>query len=163
MSVSNRRGTCCHPLEPLYIYNIYYIYESDIDFEKLRLHLQMLHNAIKAVLLHGIHIQKVTKVQTIGDIFNEQSSLKVMLSEIHKLLLIFPTIPVTTATTKRRFSTLKRIKTYLRKSMSQQYLNHCMILHIHCDKTDKLELTEIAQDFIERNDRRKVFLGRFNF
>ena len=80
-----------------------------------------------------------------------------MLSEIHKLLLIFLTIPVTTATAES-FSALKHIKTYLRNSMSQQRSNHCMILHIHCDKTDKLELTEIAQDFIERNDKKKTFL-----
>ena len=78
-----------------------------------------------------------------------------MLSEIHKLLLIFLAIPVAIATAERSFSALKHIKTCLRNSMSQQHLNHCMSLHIHHDKTDKLEVTEIAPDFIERNDRRK--------
>ena len=122
---------------------------ADIDFEKLELQLQLLPDAIKAVPLQGIAITHVTKVQTI---FQEQSSLKVMLSNIHKLMLIFLTVPITTATAERSFSALRCIKTYLRNSMTQQRLNHCLILHVHREKTDNLNLTEVAQEFIERND-----------
>ena len=71
--------------------------------------------------------------------FNQQSSIKALLSEVHKLILIYLTIPVTTATAEQSFSALKRIKTYLRNSMTQQRLNHCFILHIHRQKTDSLE------------------------
>ena len=51
-------------------------YQSDIDFQKLKLHLQILPDAIKAVPLNGIQIRQVTLIQTICDVFNEQSSLK---------------------------------------------------------------------------------------
>ena len=65
-----------------------------------------------------------------------------MLSEIHKLILIFLTVPITTATAECSFSALRRIKTYLRNSVTQQRLNHCLILHVHREKkTDTLNLT----------------------
>ena len=84
-------------------------------------------------------------MQTICDIFNQQSSIKALLSEVHKLILIYFIIPVTTATAERSFSDLKHIKTYIRNSMTQQRLNHCFILHVHRQKTDNLDLKEIAQ------------------
>ena len=114
----------------------------------------MLPDAVKATPLDGVYVRKVTRVQTICDIFNEQSSIKALLSEVHKLILIYLTIPVTTATAERSFSTLKHVKTYLRNSMTQQRLNHCFILHVHRQKTDSLDLKEIAQEFIQRNERR---------
>ena len=135
------------------------LYHKDIDFEKLKLHLQMLPDAIKAVSFDGIQIREVTKIQTICDVLNQQPSIKAMLSEVHKLILLYLTIPVTTATAERSFSALKRIKTYLRNSMTQQRLNHCMLLHIHHKQTDNLDLYLIAKDFIQKNERRRKFLG----
>ena len=39
------------------------------------------------------------------------------------LLTIFNILPITTATSERIFSTLKRLKTYLRSTMLQEHLN----------------------------------------
>ena len=94
-------------------------------------------------------------------VFEEQHSLKVILSEIHKLIRIYLTVPITTATAERSFSALRRMKTYLQNSMTQQRLNHCMILHVHREETDKLNLIEVAKEFVEKNDRRKQFFGQF--
>ena len=138
------------------------LYGNDIDFRKLELHLQMLPDAVRATPLDGIYVREVTRVQTICDIFNQQSSIKALLSEVHKLISIYLTIPVTTATAERSFSALKRIKTYLRNSMTQQRLNHCFILHVHRQKTDSLDLPEIAEEFIQRNERKQAFFGKFN-
>ena len=38
---------------------------DDIDFRRLKLHLQMLPDAVKATLLDGIYVRKITRVQTI--------------------------------------------------------------------------------------------------
>ena len=56
-----------------------------------------------------------------------------------KLILI---MPATNATSERSFS---RLKTYLRSSMSQQRLNHLMLLHVHKERTDALDLEEAAR------------------
>lgn len=129
------------------------IYANDIDIPKLLLQLQMLPDAMKSQ-----SIKKVTKVDTICDVLNDQPY---MLTEVHKLLKIYFTIPVTTAIAERSFSALKRIKTYLRNSMTQQRLNNCMLLQVNHTQTDELDVVSIAREFVNRNDRRKSFFGEF--
>ena len=41
--------------------------------------------------------------------------------------------------------------------MSQQRLNHCMILHIHKELTDSLSLLRCVNQFIYNENRRKNF------
>ena len=137
------------------------MYERDVDMQKLKLQLQLLQDAIKSVPLDGIRIREVTRIQTICDVFNKESSLKKFLTEIHKLLKLYLTIPVTTASSKRSFSALKHVKTYLRSSMTQNRLNHCMLLHVHKDKTKKLDLRQLAEEFVKVNDTRIRFFGVF--
>jgi len=45
-----------------------------------------------------------------------------MYPNIYKLLQILATLPVSTASSKRSFSSLKRIKTYLRNTMSEVFI-----------------------------------------
>ena len=66
-------------------------------------------------------------------------------------------MPVTTATAKRSFSTLSRLKTYLRSTMSQPKLNHIVLLHSHKERTDALDLVHIAKTFVSVNNRRQEF------
>ena len=61
--------------------------------------------------------------------------------------------------TERNFSALKRVKTYLRNSMTQSQLNHCMLLHIHRELTENLSLPDIGEEFIKCNDKRINFFG----
>ena len=62
-----------------------------------------------------------------------------------KLLLV---MPATNATSERSFSALRRVKTYLRSTMSQQRLNNLMVLHIHKEKTENLDLKQVCQEFV---------------
>ena len=50
---------------------------------------------------------------------------------------------------------IRRLKTYLRSSMSAQRLNHVLLLHVHKDITETLDPQCIAKEFVCRNDRRK--------
>ena len=43
-----------------------------------------------------------------------------MVSELRKLIKIYLTAPVTKATSERSFSTLRRVKTYLRSTVSNK-------------------------------------------
>ena len=46
--------------------------------------------------------------------------------------------------------------------MSQQRLNHFMVLRVHSDHTDKLNLVDVANEFIVDNEhRRQVFGNEF--
>lgn len=50
---------------------------------------------------------------------------------IHTLLQILITLPSTGASAERSFSTLKRIKTWLRNTTSEDRLNGLALMHIH--------------------------------
>ena len=72
----------------------------------------------KVTPTHGVPIKQLTCVQTLCQVFNIQPTFKTQLSEIHKLLRVYLTFPVTTSMVERKISALQRIKTYLRSSMS---------------------------------------------
>ncbi|GBO00777.1 hypothetical protein AVEN_181669-1 [Araneus ventricosus] len=59
-----------------------------------------------------------------------ENNLQTMLSETYKLLKIIVIIPMTTAEAERCFSTLKRVKTFLRSTMSEDRLSALPMLSI---------------------------------
>jgi len=72
-------------------------------------------------------------------------------------------MPATNAVSERSFSTMRRIKVYLRSTMRlhQDRLNHLMTLHIYQDKLDSLDLVFVANDFVSLNEHRRTFFGTF--
>ena len=86
----------------------------------------------------------VTKISTIADIFINVPAARSLFTEIDKLLHIYLTIPVITCTAERSFSVLRRVKTYLRSTMTEERLNSVVLLHVHKDKTDSLNLTDVC-------------------
>ena len=77
----------------------------------------------------GMGLKKVTSVNTVCEVFNKCSFARKMMSEVDRLLSLYLTIPMTTATAERSFSALRRLKNYLRTTMTQQRLNHIILLH----------------------------------
>ena len=82
-----------------------------------------------------------------------------LMSQVSKLVKLLLVMPATNAGSERSFSAVRRIKTYLRSTMSQQRLNHLMLLHVHKRETDALNLVDVANDFIAGNDHRKHVFG----
>ena len=91
---------------------------------------------------------------------NDLSGSKSLFSEVFKLLQILLTIPVSTAMAECSFSVLRQLKTFYAPQW-QPLLNYAMLLHIHKDRTDKLDLQKVAMEFIDVNDKRKSFFGKF--
>ena len=69
-----------------------------------------------------------------------------LFSEVLKLLQMLYVIPATTATAERSFSSLRRIKSYLRNTMMSEHLNHMMLLYVHKHLIDQLDLRRIAAE-----------------
>ena len=67
-------------------------------------------------------------------------ALKPFLTEVHKVLKLYLTIPVTTASSEHDFSALKCIKTYLRNSM---------VFHIHQERMCDIDLNSITKAFVQ--------------
>ena len=94
----------------------------------------------------------------ITDILKEISScnVKVMIPQVLLLCKLYLVCPATTVTAERSFSTLRRLKTYLRGTMSQRRLNNLMILSIYKEEVDNLHMKCIVNDFIKNGDVKRM-------
>jgi hypothetical protein len=126
---------------------------NDLDQRKLRLNLSMLHD-----LMNGKVAKNISDVTSAINGLGEASRLYAELSKLIVLLLV---IPVSSATAERSFSCLRRLKTYLRSTMGQERLNHLMVLTVHQDKTDTINLKSVANDFVSLNNTRRNVFGKF--
>ena len=73
---------------------------------------------------------------------------------IYKLLHIFITLPVTTASNERSFSTIRCLKTYLRSTNGEERLNNLAMLNIYRD----IEITaDQVLDILAKKPRRLDF------
>ena len=70
-------------------------------------------------------------------------------------------MPATNSASERAFSTLKRVKTYMRSTMKQEHLNSLMTIHAHKEKTDGLNLLSVANTLASGNETRLRELGKF--
>ena len=87
------------------------LYKDDLDIDRLRRQILLLVDVIRV----GVpSVKEVTSVRTICDAMNHEHAYKTTLSEVHKLLRLFLTIPLTSSTAERTFSLLRRLLTYLR-------------------------------------------------
>lgn len=85
-------------------------------------------------------------------------SSKDVFPTIWSLLKILATLPVSTATAERSFSTLKRVKTWLRTSIGQERLNDLCLLNIHRDFNMYEKHEKIINNFASKNKNRLDFV-----
>ena len=72
--------------------------------------------------------------------FGKTKSQKNVVARSNQLAKLLFVLHAISATSQRSFSVMKRIKTYLRSTTSGNRLNHSMLLHVHCKKTDQLNM-----------------------
>ena len=108
-----------------------------------------------------IPLKRVTKVTSICDVLNQKPSSKACLPEVHKLLKFYNTIALGSATAERSFSVMRRIKSWLRSTMSANSLNNRMFATIHKKRMDNLCIEDIAVQFINQTDTRQKYFGHF--
>ena len=140
------------------------LYQREINFQNLQVQLAMLPDFLKTCNEQNTHetpIKQVTSVNTICELMNISSFGKTMFSEVNKLLHLYLTVPMTSSTAEHSFSSLRRIKDYLRSTMTQAHLNHLMVTHVHKDRTDNLNIVDIAKAVVSLNDRWSAFFGHF--
>ena len=83
------------------------------------------------------------------------------MSEVCTLLNLLMVVPATNTVSERSASGVRRVKTYLRSRMSQIRFNNLLILHVHKDKTDNLNLVDCLNEFVSLNDHRFSVFGKF--
>lgn len=128
-------------------------YGSDLDAMLLPTHLEIYHNNFPADV-------DVTLLPVLDFFKNCSATVLDLIYEVMKLVQLMLVMPATKASSERVFSGVRRIKTYLRTTMSQQRLNHLMLLHVQKSFTDQLSLVNVANDFITGRDHRQQVFGR---
>ena len=108
---------------------------TDIYCGRLGHQLYLVHDPVKTTLPE---VRQVANIRTICEAFNKTPVTKTLLGEVHKLLRLYSTLPVASATSERTFSSLRRLKSYLRSTKNQNRLNNCLFLHCHKSVTDTL-------------------------
>ena len=120
------------------------------------------------LITFGLHFQQVLKEKneplkndmSIFDVKDYFTSLsqgqQTLLSEVKKVLQL-----ATNATSERSFSALRRVKTYLRTKMSQKWLNHLLILNVHKERTDTLDLKDTLNSFVKDSQHRVGLFSLF--
>ena len=88
-------------------------------------------------------------------------NLQVTFSETVSLLNILITTPMTTAEAERCFSTLKRIKTFLRNSMGQERLNVLAMLSMERELV--LNIRDFNEKVIDRFAALKERRAKFQY
>jgi len=77
--------------------------------------------------------------------------------DVKKLLKLLLLPPPSTACAERNFSLLRRLKTWLRSTMSQERLTHLALLATN--DINHLSIEEVAREFVRANEREKVFVA----
>ncbi|CAI6358376.1 unnamed protein product [Macrosiphum euphorbiae] len=75
---------------------------------------------------------------------------------VNKLFQILSTLPISTASNERTFSSLKRIKTYLRNTISEKRLNGLAMLNIHRDV--EITVDEVIEELAKKSRRLEFIL-----
>lgn len=74
--------------------------------------------------------------------------------ETLKILTIILTLPVSTASNERFFSTLKRVKNYLRLTMGDKRLSDLMVIATEKEEADTLDINKAVDSFAKLKPRR---------
>lgn len=92
--------------------------------------------------------------------FINENELTDVLSEVCKVLEIVLVTPVATAEAERCFSTLNRIKTFLRNSMLQERLNALAVLSVHKEYISEIPAfnQKVIETFARQKNRRADYL-----
>ena len=71
---------------------------------------------------------------------------------VHKLLRILCTLPITSAECERSFSTLRRLKTYLRATMTSERESGLALMNIHYNR--QIDISATVDIFARKHPRR---------
>ena len=76
-------------------------------------------------------------------------------SEIIILLKLYLVSPAMNVVSERPVYSMRRIKNWQGSTISEERLNHCMLLSVHKEKTDEIILKNVAIVFCKANEERR--------
>ena len=68
-------------------------------------------------------------------------------------------VPVASAEAERSFSKLRRVKSWLRSTMTESRLSDLLVCHVHQRLLDKVDVSRVMKSFIVTDDNRRRAFG----
>lgn len=134
---------------------------DDIDGNKLLLERKMLVSlfATNATSSHNSDDERPKSAYEWAEYFAAQpSTVRQLFSETIKVVQLLLVVPATAAAAERTFSSLRRLKTWLRQTMTQKRLTHLALLHCHRQRLEKIDIDSLCEEFVMKtNERRSTF------
>uniref|UniRef100_A0A1A8A7T4 HAT C-terminal dimerisation domain-containing protein n=1 Tax=Nothobranchius furzeri TaxID=105023 RepID=A0A1A8A7T4_NOTFU len=84
-----------------------------------------------------------------------------LFDQVEVLIRILMVVPVSSCEAERSFSTLCRLKTWLRATMNQNRLNNLVVCNVHKERLDMLNIDTICQEFVGCSGTRRSTFGSF--
>jgi hypothetical protein len=119
--------------------------------ESLPIQLEMFHLSYQVETLADAR-------RTIQAMGQEVRNLFPAVQQLIRLMLI---CPVTSCSAETSFSALRRLKTWLRSTMTEHRLNSVILCHTNKQMLDEINLKTLAAEFCQRTDIRKNVFGHF--
>lgn len=128
---------------------------SDTDVDELKLNLSMLPSLCDLSKL----TDKPADVTVICNALNSLGPAKKLYKQVNMLIRLFLVLPVSSASAERSFSAMRRLRNYLRKTMTTERLNTCAILHVHYEVSGELDIKACVREFVSRCENRTRVFG----
>jgi len=117
---------------------------------------------MKKMHLRHLKLRNFTRIQILKNLSTMQELCTCLATTknsevyylINRLLCLIMTLPVSTTTTERSFSTMKIIKNKLRNKMEAEFLASTMIIYIERDIATSFSSDSIIKDFKSLKERK---------
>ncbi|KAJ3649044.1 hypothetical protein Zmor_020806 [Zophobas morio] len=126
-------------------------YQSNLDLLKSEL-------MIRPTTLAMYENEKNMKITTIMDLLDMLKIYKIAFIETYKLAVISAKIPVFSAACERTFSTLKRLKTCVRNSMTNERLIYLAVTNVESVVAKSSNIEDIVKEFDAAHNNRRILL-----
>ena len=133
-------------------------YGDDID--KVLLHTQM--ELFRSIILSAFPTTANVGIRDIVQhVCTLSPGMRISITQVCSLIHLLLVMPATNAVSERSASALRRVKSYLRTTMSDSRLNNLLVLHVHKDRCDSLVLEDCLNEFVCGNEHRLSLFGKF--
>lgn len=140
-----------HQLTTTHVDGIYAAYSYDFIGDKEAFQSEVSRWKIRWSLDDGSESEKPVDLKSTVD-----STNKDLYPNIFTCLVILLTMPVSTASAERAFSVMRRVKTYLRSTMTSQRMSGLAMLHSY--KNVHIDIDKIINEFVGKSNRKLDFL-----
>lgn len=131
--------------------------DCDFDLDRLELHRNMFFDVVKERKL-----TQIVDLTSISIFLQNNTAEREFFGEYTKFIRLLLTYPQTVCIAERSFSQLRRLKNYLRTTMTQVRTNSIALLYVHQELANEINLEEILDEFISRNQQRQTVFALKN-